>query len=71
LNELNRLIGRGFQDDLTKPDSQEAFRLSEYVANIQEDTLNFSKNDVATKKAASVVNTAHTTRDYFNFHFIC
>ncbi|CAC9640813.1 outer membrane protein assembly factor BamC [bacterium endosymbiont of Bathymodiolus sp. 5 South] len=42
--------------DLTKPDSQEAFRLSEYVANIQEDTLNFSKNDVATKKAASVVN---------------
>ncbi|CAC9637259.1 outer membrane protein assembly factor BamC [thiotrophic endosymbiont of Bathymodiolus puteoserpentis (Logatchev)] len=40
--------------DLTKPDSQEAFKLSEYVANIQEDTIGFSKDDVANKKAASV-----------------
>lgn len=42
--------------DLTKPDSQNAFKLSEYVANIQEDTISFSKDDVANKKAAGVVS---------------
>ncbi len=41
--------------DLTKPNSQNAFKLSEYVTNIQEDTIGFSKDDVANKKAASVV----------------
>ena len=42
--------------DLTKPNSQNAFKLSEYVTNIQEDTIGFSKDDVANKKAASVVS---------------
>lgn len=42
--------------DLTKPDSQNAFKLSEYVANIPEDTISFSKDGVVNKKAASVVS---------------
>ncbi|SMN16562.1 Outer membrane protein NlpB, lipoprotein component of the protein assembly complex (forms a complex with YaeT, YfiO, and YfgL); Lipoprotein-34 precursor [uncultured Candidatus Thioglobus sp.] len=41
--------------DLTKPNSQNAFKLSEYVSNIEEDTISFSKNELANKKATSVL----------------
>ncbi|MDC9715250.1 MAG: outer membrane protein assembly factor BamC [Gammaproteobacteria bacterium] len=42
--------------DLTKPNSQNAFKLSEYVSNIEEDTISFSKNELVNKKATSILN---------------
>ena len=35
--------------DLTKPSLQNAFKLENYVSNIQEDTISFSKKDEAIK----------------------
>lgn len=43
--------------DLTKPSSQNAFKLSEYVSNIEEDTINFSKNDAVINKVSQVLAT--------------
>ncbi|CAC9595031.1 Outer membrane beta-barrel assembly protein BamC [uncultured Gammaproteobacteria bacterium] len=43
--------------DLTKPSSQNAFKLSEYVSNLQEDTISFSDKDNATKEASSILRT--------------
>ncbi|HIL03353.1 MAG TPA: outer membrane protein assembly factor BamC, partial [Candidatus Thioglobus autotrophicus] len=43
--------------DLTKPSSQNAFKLSEYVSNIQEDTISFSDGDKAIKEASSILRT--------------
>ena len=40
--------------DLTKPSSQNAFKLSEYVS-IQEDTISFSEKDNAIKEASSIL----------------
>ncbi len=36
--------------DLTKPDSEDAFRLSKYVTNIKEEIISFSDKDKAKKK---------------------
>ncbi len=41
--------------DLTKPSSQNAFKLSEYVKNIEEDTISFSKNDSIGNKVSKVL----------------
>ena len=41
--------------DLTKPSSQNAFKLSEYVSNIQEDTISFSNKDNVIKEASSIL----------------
>ena len=41
--------------DLTKPNSQNAFKLSEYVSNIQEDTISFSNKDNVIKEASSIL----------------
>lgn len=41
--------------DLTKPNSQNAFKLSEYVPNIKEDTISFSKNDDTVNKVSQVL----------------
>ncbi|CAC9601915.1 Outer membrane beta-barrel assembly protein BamC [uncultured Gammaproteobacteria bacterium] len=43
--------------DLTKPSSQNAFKLSEYVSNLQEDTISFSDKDNAIKEASSILRT--------------
>ena len=43
--------------DLTKPSSQNAFKLSEYVSNIQEDTISFSDGDKTIKEASSILRT--------------
>jgi len=43
--------------DLTSPSSQNAFKLSEYVSNIQEDTISFSEKDNAIKEASSILST--------------
>ncbi len=43
--------------DLTKPSSQNAFKLSEYVSNVQEDTISFSDKDNAIKEASSILRT--------------
>ncbi len=43
--------------DLTKPSSQNAFKLSEYVSNVQEDTISFSEKDNAIKEASSILRT--------------
>ncbi|MBT6655684.1 MAG: outer membrane protein assembly factor BamC [Candidatus Thioglobus sp.] len=40
--------------DLTKPSSQNAFKLSEYVS-VQEDTISFSEKDNAIKEASSIL----------------
>ncbi len=40
--------------DLTKPSTQNALKLSEYVANIQEDLISFSEKDRAIKDASSI-----------------
>ncbi len=44
--------------DLTKPSSQNAFKLSEYVSNVQEDTISFSEKDNAIKEASSILRTS-------------
>ncbi|MDG2395444.1 outer membrane protein assembly factor BamC [Candidatus Thioglobus sp.] len=41
--------------DLTKPSSQNAFKLGEYVPNIQEDTISFSNKDNVIKEASSIL----------------
>ncbi|RUM78537.1 MAG: hypothetical protein DSZ15_03815, partial [Candidatus Thioglobus sp.] len=44
--------------DLTTPSSQKAFKLSEYVDNIQEDTISFNKKKAATleeKESANIL----------------
>ena len=43
--------------DLTKPSLQNAFKLENYVSNIQEDTISFSKKDEAIKEASSILRT--------------
>ncbi|BAS67415.1 outer membrane protein assembly factor BamC [Bathymodiolus septemdierum thioautotrophic gill symbiont] len=43
--------------DLTKPSSQNAFKLSEYVSNIKEDTVSFSKNDSVQGKVSKILAT--------------
>jgi len=43
--------------DLTKPSSQNAFKLENYVPNIQEDTITFTKKDEAIKEASSILRT--------------
>ncbi|HIG89014.1 outer membrane protein assembly factor BamC [Candidatus Thioglobus sp.] len=43
--------------DLTKPSSQNAFKLSKYVTSIQEDTISFSDKDNAIKEASSILRT--------------
>ncbi len=43
--------------DLTKPNLQNALKLSNYITNTQEDVISFSKDDaIVNKKVASVVN---------------
>ena len=44
--------------DLTKPSSQNAFKLSEYVANVQEDTISFSEKDKVVKEASNILRTS-------------
>ena len=44
--------------DLTKPSSQNAFKLSEYVSNVQEDTISFSDKDNIVKEASSILRTS-------------
>ncbi len=44
--------------DLTKPSSQNAFKLDNYVSNIQEDTVSFSDKDNAIKEASSILRTS-------------
>lgn len=43
--------------DLTKPSSQNAFKLSEYVSNVQEDVISFSEKDKVVKEASSILRT--------------
>ncbi|BBB22366.1 conserved hypothetical protein [Abyssogena phaseoliformis symbiont OG214] len=43
--------------DLTKPSAQNALKLSEYVANIQEDLISFSEKDSTIKEASNVLRT--------------
>ena len=43
--------------DLTKPSSQNAFKLSEFVSNIEEDTISFSKNDSVINNASTILAT--------------
>ena len=43
--------------DLTTPSSQNAFKLSEYVSNVQEDTISFSDKDQTIKEASSILRT--------------
>ncbi|HAE73471.1 MAG TPA: hypothetical protein DCG43_04950 [Gammaproteobacteria bacterium] len=43
--------------DLTKPSSQNEFKLENYVTGIQEDTLSFSERDNAIKEASSILRT--------------
>ena len=44
--------------DLTKPSSQNSLRLSEYVSNVQEDTISFSDKDNIVKEASSILRTS-------------
>ena len=44
--------------DLTKPSAQNAFKLDNYVANVQEDTVSFSDKDNAIKEASSILRTS-------------
>lgn len=45
--------------DLTKPNSKNTFKLSEYVENIQEEgAINFSKGNIANKKTVSIVSSS-------------
>ncbi len=41
--------------DLTKPSSENAFRLSEYVTGLQEETVTFSDKDKSVKEASSIL----------------
>ena len=41
--------------DLTKPNSENSFQLSEYVSGIQEDTITFSKKDKPIKEASDIL----------------
>ncbi|RUM76790.1 MAG: hypothetical protein DSZ14_06130 [Candidatus Thioglobus sp.] len=43
--------------DLTKPSSQNEFRLENYVTGVQEDTLSFSEKDNTIKEAPSILRT--------------
>ncbi|RUM83144.1 MAG: hypothetical protein DSZ18_03615 [Candidatus Thioglobus sp.] len=43
--------------DLTKPSSQNEFRLENYVTGVQEDTLSFSEKDNTIKEASSILRT--------------
>ena len=43
--------------DLTKPSSQNEFKLENYVTGIQEDTLSFSEKDNTIKEASSILRT--------------
>ncbi len=43
--------------DLTKPSAQNSLKLSEYVANIQEDLISFSEKNSVIKEASSVLKT--------------
>jgi hypothetical protein len=43
--------------DLTKPSSQNAFKLSEYVDNVQEDTISFSDKDDTIKELSNILRT--------------
>lgn len=43
--------------DLTKPSDKNALKLSEYVANVQQDLISFSEKDSAIKEASSVLRT--------------
>ncbi|MEO1890738.1 MAG: outer membrane protein assembly factor BamC [Candidatus Thioglobus sp.] len=43
--------------DLTKPSSQNEFKLENYVTGVQEDTLSFSEKDNAIKEASSILRT--------------
>lgn len=43
--------------DLTRPSSQNAFKLDNYISNIQEDTISFSSKDNAIKEASSILRT--------------
>ncbi len=43
--------------DLTKPSSQNAFKLSEYVPNVQEDVISFSEKDNVVKEASNILRT--------------
>ncbi len=43
--------------DLTKPNAQNALKLSEYVANIQENLISFSEKGSVTKEASSILKT--------------
>ncbi len=42
--------------DLTKPSSHNAFKLENYVSNVQEDTISFSDKDNKIKKASSILS---------------
>jgi outer membrane protein assembly factor BamC len=46
--------------DLTTPSSQKAFKLSEYVDNVQEDTISFNKNKAATQENEESANILKT-----------
>jgi outer membrane protein assembly factor BamC len=41
--------------DLTKPSAQNSFKLENYVSNIQEDTISFSKKDETIKEASNIL----------------
>lgn len=43
--------------DLTKPSSQNSFKLENYVSNVQEDTISFSNKDDTIKEASSILRT--------------
>lgn len=43
--------------DLTKPNAQNAFKLSEYVDNVQEDTISFSEKDKVIEEANNILRT--------------
>ena len=46
--------------DLTTPSSQKAFKLSEYVDNVQEDTISFDKDKAATQENEESANILKT-----------
>ena len=43
--------------DLTKPDQEGAFKLSEFASGVQEDVINFSNDDDTIKEANSILRT--------------
>jgi outer membrane protein assembly factor BamC len=43
--------------DLTKPSTQNAFKLSEFVSNVHEDVISFSKKDKRVKKTLKILAT--------------